>query len=108
MIKYTCSTEESTDTVFVLVEVTEGPIYSIAGVEGTPGWMDLARRYKIPPIFNSTIVGGDVFTYVYETTDGPDATYYRYVAADYSIDAFYATFDGSSVSDLIAEKKIYL
>jgi hypothetical protein len=90
----------------VLIEITEGT--------GTGGnyeigndWMALVRGYKILPVFNSSIVSGDVYTYVYETA-GPDLTYYRYIATDLSIDGFYSMFDGSSVTDLIAEKKIVL
>ena len=90
----------------VLIEINEGSII-IPGVSGDPDWMDLVRGYKTIPVFNSAIIGGDVYDYVYETT-GPDLTYYRYIATDLSIDGFYSMFDGSSVTDLITEKKIVI
>ena len=68
-------------------------------------WMTLTRGFKIEPVFNSTIAGGDVYTYVYESSPS-DKTYYRYIATDGSEDAYYGTFSGGILSNLIAKKKI--
>jgi hypothetical protein len=68
-------------------------------------WMTLTRGFKIEPTFNSTIAGGDVYNYVYESSP-TDKTYYRYIATDGSEDAYYETFSGGNLSNLIAKKKI--
>ena len=68
-------------------------------------WMTLTRGFKIEPVFNSTIAGGDVYTYVYESSPS-DKTYYRYIATDGSEDAYYGTFSGGILSNLITKKKI--
>jgi hypothetical protein len=68
-------------------------------------WMTLTRGFKIEPTFNSSVAGGDVYTYVYESSPS-DKTYYRYIATDGSEDAYYGTFSGGILSNLIAKKKI--
>jgi hypothetical protein len=68
-------------------------------------WMTLTRGFKTEPTLNSTIAGGDVYNYVYESSP-TDKTYYRYIATDGSEDAYYETFSGGNLSNLIAKKKI--
>lgn len=72
------------------------------GVDNFPTWTDLATGWNTEPVFNTALVGGDVYDYVY---DGP-VTYYRYIANDGSIDAFYSGFDGTNLTGLIKEKQI--
>ena len=100
----TIDTVAQVDTV--QIDIVEGAVLVVPGdYDIGSDWMALVRGYKVIPTFNATIVSGDVYDYVYETS-GPDVTYYRYIASDGSIDGFYSMFDGSSVTDLIAEKKI--
>jgi hypothetical protein len=68
-------------------------------------WMTLTRGFKTEPTLNSTIAGGDVYNYVYESSP-TDKTYYRYIATDGSEDSYYETFSGGNLSNLIAKKKI--
>jgi hypothetical protein len=70
-------------------------------------WMTLTRGYKIVPTFNSTIAGGDVYTYVYESSPS-DKTYYRYIATNGSEDAYYENFSGGILSNIIAKKKVII
>ncbi len=72
------------------------------GVDNFPTWTDLATGWNTEPVFNTALAGGDVYDYVY---DGP-VTYYRYIANDGSIDAFYSGFDGVNLTGLIKEKQI--
>lgn len=74
------------------------------GVSDFPTWTDLAVGWNAEPTFTAAIVGGDVYTYTYDT----GITYYRYIADDGSIDAFYDNFDGVNLTTLIKEKKITL
>ena len=69
--------------------------------------MTLVRGFKITPVFNTAIGTGDVYTYVYSTS-ATDKTYYRYIATDGSIDAFYENFSGGNLSNLVAKKQIIL
>lgn len=82
----------------------QGPSGSVgpAGPSSFPTWTDLATGWNAEPVFNTTLVGGEVYTYTY---DGP-ATYYRYIATDGSIDGFYENFDGITLTVLVKEKKI--
>lgn len=82
----------------------QGPSGSVGpmGPSPFPTWIDLATGWNVEPVFNTALAGGDVYTYTY---DGP-ATYYRYIATDGSIDAFYDNFDGVNLTDLVKEKKI--
>lgn len=82
----------------------QGPSGSVgpAGPSSFPTWTDLATGWNAEPAFNTALAGGDVYTYTY---DGP-ATYYRYIATDGSMDAFYDNFDGVNLTDLVKEKKI--
>ena len=91
------------------VELTvSGSISASNKIYGTIiDWMTLTRGYKTVPTFNSTIVGGDVYTYVYESSPS-DKTYYRYIATDGSEDAYYGTFSGGILSNVIAKKEIII
>jgi hypothetical protein len=95
------------NTELPTVELTvSGSISASNKIYGTIiDWMTLTRGFKIEPVFNSTIAGGDVYTYVYESSPS-DKTYYRYIATDGSEDAYYGTFSGGILSDLITKKKI--
>lgn len=72
------------------------------GVDNFPTWTDLATGWNTEPVFNTALAGGDVYDYIY---DGP-VTYYRYIANDGSLDAFYSGFDGVNLTGLIKEKQI--
>jgi len=97
----------SVNTKLPTVELTvSGSISASNKIYGTIiDWMTLTRGFKIEPVFNSTIAGGDVYNYVYESSP-TDKTYYRYIATDGSEDAYYETFSGGNLSNLIAKKKI--
>lgn len=64
-------------------------------------WTSLSTRWDTEPALVSTIAEGDVYTY---TLDG--TTRYRLVPDPYSAenDAFYATFSGGVLSDLITKR----
>lgn len=70
-------------------------------------WMTLTRGYKVVPTLSAAITGGDVYSYVYNSTPS-DIVYYRYIATDGSQDAFYTYFSGSTLSGLVATKSITL
>lgn len=72
------------------------------GVSDFPTWTDLAVGWNAEPAFNTALAGGDVYTYTYDT----GITYYRYIANNGSIDAFYDDFDGVNLTNLVKEKKI--
>jgi hypothetical protein len=48
-------------------------------------WMDLVRGYTTRPTLFATTATGKVYEYVYSTS-----TFYRFIATDKSLDAFYA------------------
>ena len=68
-------------------------------------WMTLVRGYNTTPTLCATIATGDVYTYVYNSSPS-NVTYYRYIATDNSIDAFYTYYSGSTLSGLVASKSI--
>jgi hypothetical protein len=63
-------------------------------------WMDLARGYNVIPTLHNTTATGKIFKYIYTAS-----TFYRYIATDLSIDAFYTT---DSLSVELCRKKIIL
>jgi hypothetical protein len=68
-------------------------------------WITYVTSYSSTPVFLQTISGGDVYTYKYNS----DATTaYRFIASDNSLDAFYGSFDGSNLSDLLVTKATIL
>ena len=95
------------NTELPTVELTvNGSISAYNKIYGTIiDWMTLTRGFKTEPTLNTTIAGGDVYNYVYESSP-TDKTYYRYIATDGSEDAYYETFSGGNLSNLIAKKKI--
>lgn len=95
------------NTELPTVELTvNGSISASNKIYGTIiDWMTLTRGFKTEPTLNTTIAGGDVYNYVYESSP-TDKTYYRYIATDGSEDAYYETFSGGNLSSLIAKKKI--
>lgn len=68
-------------------------------------WMTLVRGYNTTPTLLATITTGDVYTYVYNSSPS-NVTYYRYIATDGSVDAFYTYYSGSTLSGLVASKSI--
>lgn len=68
-------------------------------------WMTLVRGYNTTPTLLATIATGDVYTYVYNSSPS-NVTYYRYIATDGSVDAFYTYYSGSTLSGLVASKSI--
>jgi hypothetical protein len=70
-------------------------------------WMTLVRGYNTTPTLLATIGTGDVYTYVYNSSPS-NITYYRYIATDGRTDAFYTSFNGTSLSGLVASKSITL
>jgi hypothetical protein len=70
-------------------------------------WMTLVRGYTTTPTLLATIGTGDVYTYVYNSSPS-NITYYRFIATDGSTDAFYTSFNGTSLSGLVASKSITL
>lgn len=68
-------------------------------------WMTLVRGYKTTPTLLATIGTGEVYSYVY-TSSPSDKTYYRFIATDGSEDSFYSSFNGTTLSNLIARKDI--
>lgn len=73
------------------------------GVSDFPTWTDLAVGWNAEPTFTAAVVGGDVYTYTYDT----GVTYYRYIADDGSEDAFYSSFNGvDKPTSLVEQKKI--
>lgn len=70
-------------------------------------WMTLVRGYNTTPTLCATITTGDVYTYVYNSSPS-NVTYYRYIASDGSVDAFYTYFSGSTLTGIVASKSINL
>lgn len=68
-------------------------------------WMTLVRGYNTTPTLLATIATGDVYTYVYNSSPS-NVTYYRYIATDGTVDAFYTYYSGSTLSGLVASKSI--
>ena len=68
-------------------------------------WMTLVRGYNTTPTLLATIATGDVHTYVYNSSPS-NVTYYRYIATDGTVDAFYTYYSGSTLSGLVASKSI--
>jgi hypothetical protein len=94
--------------IFVNNDLTVVDTVSAKYFQGTLiDWMTLVRGYKTTPTLLETVVGGEVYTYVYATT-GTDVTYYRYIATDGSEDSFYSNFSSPTLSNLIATKAIIL
>lgn len=77
----------------------------LTGITRVLDWMTLVRGYNTTPTLCATIVTGDVYTYIYNSTPS-NITYYRYIATDGSIDAFYTYYSGSTLSGLVASKSI--
>jgi hypothetical protein len=70
-------------------------------------WMTLVRGYNTTPTLCATITTGDVYTYNYNSSPS-NITYYRFIATDGTVDAFYTSFNGTSLSGLVASKSIII
>jgi hypothetical protein len=68
-------------------------------------WMTLVRGYNTTPTLLATIPTGEVYTYIYNSSPS-NITYYRFIATDGSVDAFYTYFSGITLSGLVASKSI--
>lgn len=102
----------SWNSVYSNVQSNSGTYVTLTGTQTLTNktvvdWMTLVRGYKATPTLNTTIATGEVWNYVY-TSSPSDKTYYRFIATDGSEDAFYASFNGTAVSNLIARKGITL
>lgn len=73
------------------------------GNAGDPQWIDYALSYSSTPVFNTVFNGGDVYTYKY---NNDTLTLYRYISP--TEDAFYDSFDGLTLGNLLANKQITL
>lgn len=101
-IGYIAEKKKDTDILYISLDISL-PISSTGSI--IYNWMDLARGYKTTPTLLTTIVDGDVYEYVYNGTSG-DVTYYRLVPSGAADDAFYETFSGGILSNLIDTKEI--
>ena len=86
--------------------VTQHAVASRLLAEDTD-WMALARGWDVEPTLNTTIAGGEVWNYHYDNGAG-GVGYFRYIADDGSLDAFYSGFSDPTLSGFIVEKKIIL
>lgn len=78
----------------------QAKLASIVGSSEAP-WDYYASNWTTAPAFNASVVGGDVYTYILDST-----TRYRFVPVPYFAeqDAFYSTFDGMTLTNLIATR----
>lgn len=90
------------NTVTATASVSSNKVYGVV-----VDWMTLTRGYKTTPTLSASITGGDVYTYVYNSSPS-DVVYYRYIATDGSQDAYYTYFSGSTLSGLVATKSVTL
>lgn len=102
----------SWNSVYSNVQSNSGTYVTLSGTQTLTNktvvdWMTLVRGYKTTPTLNTTIATGEVWNYVYASSPS-DKTYYRFIATDGSEDAFYASFNGTAVSNLVARKGITL
>lgn len=70
-------------------------------------WMTLVRGYNTTPTLLTSLVNGDVYSYIYNSSPS-NITYYRFIATDGSEDKFYSYFSGNTLSGLIASKSIFI
>ena len=68
---------------------------------GTLTWDYLVTTWSVTPILIASITGGDVYTYIIDST-----TRYRFVSTTYDAnqDAFYTTFVNPTLSGLIVTR----
>lgn len=104
----------STDTLRITQEGTGNALTVVGSISATDkiygtifDWMTLVRGFKTEPVFNTSTGSGDVYDYVYSTSNN-DVTYYRYIANDGSEDSFYENFSGGVLTNLLAKKQIIL
>jgi hypothetical protein len=64
-------------------------------------WTDYATGFSEEPVLTATIAEGDVYTYTYQ-----NSTLYRLVPSGLSVDSFYTTFDGTTLSGLVVSKTV--
>ena len=64
-------------------------------------WTDYATGFSADPVLTTTIADGDVYTYTYQ-----NGTLYRLVPSGSAVDSFYTTFDGTTLSGLVASKTV--
>lgn len=70
-------------------------------------WMTLVRGYNTTPTLLTSLVNGDVYSYIYNSSPS-NITYYRFIATDGSEDKFYSYFSGNTLSGLVASKSIFI
>ena len=101
--------EEIFLTTLAGLNYSEGDVLQI--IAGSPTWTSLAAssaawdyyvmNWSVEPALDSSIAGGDVYTYTLDAT-----TRYRFVPTTYdpTQDAFYTTFSGGVLSGLIVTR----
>lgn len=71
---------------------------------GRVTWIDLVANWSDIPMFVVSLTGGDVWEYTYTGGD----TLYRFIGSEPYSDAFYRSFDGSTLSDLVLARGMTL
>lgn len=71
---------------------------------GRVTWIDLVANWSDIPMFVVSLTGGDVWEYTYTGGD----VLYRFIGSEPYSDAFYRTFDGSTLSDLVLARGMTL
>ena len=66
----------------------------------TNDWIKLTTSFSSTPTFNTALLGGSVYNYLY---NGDTLTLFRYIAAGGS-DRYFQTFNGTSLGGLVATK----
>lgn len=91
-----------------MLMVDGGGVPGKDGIQGEPGegvetsWLGLATGFESLPIIVSTISSGVIYAYRYFG----NITFYRYIANNGTLDAFYRSFTDGVLSDIIASKKL--
>lgn len=71
-----------------------------AGGGVTNDWITLTTSFSSIPTFNTALLGGSVYNYLY---NNDTLTLFRYIAAGGS-DRYFQTFNGTSLGGLVATK----
>jgi hypothetical protein len=77
----------------------QGPA-GTAGASGSAGWLTYATAFSSTPTLTAALVGGDVYTYLY---NNDVLTLYRYITG--TSDSFFTDFDGTTLTGLVSTKQ---
>lgn len=80
----------------------QGPVGETGGADMTGTWLGLVTGWSSAPMLIDTIADGQVWEYNYSG----GITYYRLVPTGSGADAFYSTFSGGVLSDLVVAKGV--